>query len=118
MDEQYNKHYITVDEQGRITEGWSDGLFPDKDAAGAVCINEEGGYQFRLVPGGEENPALLDRHGIPLYKYEGGEIVARSEEEIAADAAALPAPGPTASERLEAQVTYTAMMTDTLIGEV
>lgn len=115
MEERYNKHYITVDGQGRIVDGWSDGPFPDKDTTGAVCVNEEGGYQFRLVSDGEENPLLFDRQGIPLYKWEDGEIVARSEEEIAADAAAIPAPGPTAQERLEAQVAYTAMMTDTLI---
>lgn len=121
MDElatRYNKHYITVDGQGRITEGWSDGPFPDKDATGAVCINEEGGYQFRLVPGGEENPVLLDRQGIPLYKWENGQVVERTQEELAADRAALPTPGPSAAEKLEAQVTYTAMMTDTLIEEV
>lgn len=115
MEEQYNKHYITVDSQSRITEGWSDGPFPEKDTTGAVCINQQGGYQFRLVPGGEENPVLFERHGVALYKYEDGQIVARSEVEIAADVAAIPAPGPTHAERLEAQVTYTAMMTDTLI---
>lgn len=115
MDEIYNKHYITVDTRGRIVDGWSDGPFPGKDATGAVCINEEGSYQFRLTPGAEENPLLFDRQGVPLYKLEDGEIMARSEEEIAADAAAIPAPGPTAQERLEAQVAYTAMMTDTLI---
>lgn len=130
MEENYNKHYIKVDDQGRIVDGWSDGPHSGKDTTGAICINEEGGYQFRLyvkfleLSGEpyhmrtEENPVLFDRNGIPLYKYKNGEIVSRSEEEIAADVAAIPAPGPTAAERLEAQVTYTAMMTDTLIEEV
>lgn len=117
-NEQYNKHYVKTDGQGRIVEGWSDGPCPDKDTAGAVCIDQEGGYQFRLTPGGEENPSLFDRQGIPLYQYEGGQVAARSEAELAADRAAIPAPGPTAAERLEAQVAYTAMMTDTLIEEV
>lgn len=118
MEEHYNKHYITVDDQGRVTDAWSDGPFPDKDATLAVCINQQGGYQLRLPPGGEENPALFDRQRIPRYKYVDGQVVARSETELAADWAAIPAPGPTAAERLEAQVTYTAMMTDTLIEEV
>lgn len=115
MEERYNKHYITVDDGGRIVNGWSDGPFPDKDATGAICINDQGGYQFRLAPSGEENPVLLDRHMVPLYKYVNGEIVERTAQEIATDVAALPQPGPSTQERLEAQVTYTAMMTDTLI---
>lgn len=115
MEERYNKHYVTADNQGRVTDGWSDGPFPDKDATDAVCITQQGGYQFRLTPEGEENPALLDRHGVPLYKLADGQAEARSEAEIAADLAALPAPGPSQSERLEAQVAYTAMMTDTLL---
>lgn len=115
MEEQYNNHYVTVDDQGRIVDGWSDGPFPGKDTTGAVCITQQGGYQFRLAPEGEENPALLDSHGVPLYKLADGQVEARGEAELAADRAALPAPGPSQSERLEAQVTYTAMMTDTLL---
>lgn len=111
----YNKHYITIDDQGRVTAGWSDGPRPDKDTAGAICINEQGGYQFRLFPDGEENPALWDMDGIPLYRWDGEKVIPRAEEEIAADRAAIPAPGPTEAQRLEAQVAYTAMMTDTLL---
>lgn len=117
----YNKHYITVDDQNRITDGWSDGPHPDRDTAGAICINEKGGYQFRLFPGGEENPCLYDwGHMIPLYKYEDGAVIRRTEDEIAADIAAIPEiiPEPTQLDRIEAQVTYTAMCTDTLLEEV
>lgn len=115
MDGFYNKHYINVDDQGRIFAGWSDGPHPEKDTTGAICINEQGGYQFRLYPGGEENPPLRSMDGIPLYKWEDGQVVPRTEDELAADRAAIPAPPPTTQERLEAQVTYTAMMTDTLL---
>lgn len=117
MEEQYNTHYIKLDDQGRIVDGWSDGPFPDKDTENAVCINEQGGYQFRLTPGGEENPPLFDRHGFPLYKWENGQVAARTAEELEADRSVLPVPGPTQAERLEAQVIYTAIMTDTLIEE-
>lgn len=118
MEEQYNKHYIKVDDQGRIVDGWSDGPHSGKDTTEAICINEEGGYQFRLTPGGEENPVLFDHRGVPLYKWENGQVAERSQAELEADRAAIQAPGPTAAERLEAQVAYTAMMTDTLIEEV
>ena len=110
----YNKHYITVDAKNRITDGWSDGPHPDRDTAGAICITEHGGYQFRLFRNGEENPCLYHwPHMIPLYKYEGGMVSRRTEKEIAADIAALPVlePEPTETERLRADVDYLAIMT-------
>ncbi len=85
MNEFYNRHYITIDDQNRVTDGWSNGPHPDHDTAGAICINEQGGYQFRLTSGGEENPALYTMDGIPLYKWDGERAVPRTEEEIAAD---------------------------------
>lgn len=48
-------------------------------------------------------------------QFANGACILRSDEEIAADLAALPAPAPSQMDRLEAQVTYTAMMTDTLM---
>ncbi|MBR2894991.1 MAG: hypothetical protein IKC03_04960 [Oscillospiraceae bacterium] len=87
----YNKHYITVDERSRIVNGFSNAFRqPSKTD---ICINEQGGYQFRLFPGGEENPALREwEHMIPLYKYENNEVMRRTQEEIDADIAALPVP--------------------------
>ena len=92
----YNKHYIKIDSSGRIVDAWSDGPHYGKDPAGFVCINEKGGYQFRLFPGGEENPALFDEYGIPLYKWSGDAVQLRTQEEIDADRAALPEPEPSA----------------------
>ena len=83
----YNKHYITTDAQGLITSGWSDGPHPDRDATNAICINEQGGYQFRLFPGGEENPPLYTMDGVPLYRWAGESAVPRTAEEIEADRA-------------------------------
>ncbi|MBD5099511.1 MAG: hypothetical protein HDT35_08225 [Clostridiales bacterium] len=85
MDKYYNKHYITADDQGRITDGWSDGPHPERDTAGAICINEQGGYQFKLFPGGEENPALHDMDGIPLWRWDGERVLLRAEEALEAD---------------------------------
>jgi len=115
----YNRHYITVDELGRIVNGFSDAFY--KPSAADICINEQGGYQFRLYPDGEQNPVLFEtQHMIPLYKYENGEVVKRTEEEIEADIAALPVPEevPSQLDRVEAQAFFTAMMTDTLLEEV
>ena len=83
----FYKHYIEVDTENRIISGWSDGIQPDKDASDAICINDLGGYQFRLRHDGEENTALYTTDFIPRWKFEDGKPVLRSEEEIAADRA-------------------------------
>lgn len=106
----YNRHYITTDAQGRITGGWSDGPRPDRDTTGAVCINEQGGYQFRLFPDGEENPSLYTTDGIPLYRWDGEQVIPRTEEEITADLAAIPDPPPTPQEQLRADVDFLAAL--------
>lgn len=110
----YNRHYILLDGENRIIDGWSDGLFPDKPTDEAICINEQGGYQFRLFPDGEENPSLLDFEGmIPLYKYNNSEVIKRTAEEIETERASLPViePEPTAEEQLRADIDYLAIMT-------
>lgn len=114
MDEFYNKHYITIDDQNRITDGWSDGPHrDDKSTDGAICINDKGGYQFRLVIGGvqaEENPPLWTMDGIPLYKWDGEAVQKRTEEEIEADRALIPPPPPSETEKLRADMDYIAIM--------
>ena len=110
MNEYYNKHFITTDAEGRVTDGWSEGPNPGRDISGAVLLTDQGGYQFRLAPDGEENPSLLTEDGIPLYRWDGGRVVRRSEEEVQADRAALPAPAPSEQERLRADVDFLAAM--------
>ena len=104
MIELYNKHYISADFQSRITDGWSDGPRPDRDTTDAICINEQGGYQFRLFPGGEENPALYTMDGIPLYRWDGQAVQRRTDKEIGADRVYIPAPSPPAQAPLRADV--------------
>ncbi len=98
----YNQHFIEVDEQNRIVKGWSDAFAPATE--NAICINEQGGYQFRLWPDGQENPSLYTWDMVPLYKWDGEQVVARGEDEIEADRAAIPAQPatPTYEERLAA----------------
>ena len=85
----YHKHYIKCDERGRIIDTWSDGPLYNRDITGAVCINEQGEYQFRFSPDGEENPFIFTDEGVPMYTWDGESVVKRSEEEIAADTEAL-----------------------------
>ena len=111
VEEFYNRHYITIRPDGAITDAWSDGPHPEKDTVNAVCINEQGGYQFRLYPGGEENPPIYSEDGIPLYRWDGEKVIRRTEEEVEADRAAIPTPPPSAQERLRADVDFVAAMT-------
>lgn len=77
----HNKHYILINSSNHIIDGWSDGPHPEKEITNAICINEQGGYQFRLFPNGEENPSLFDINLLPLYKYEDGEVIPLSQVE-------------------------------------
>ena len=125
-EEFYNRHYITTRQDGAIIDGWSDGPHPGKDTANAICINEKGGYQFRMgvaiafgdsdmefpvLQETEENPPIYTMDGIPLYRWNGLHVIPRTEEEIEADRAAIPAPLPTAQEQLRADVDFIAAMT-------
>lgn len=110
MNEFYNKHYITVDAQNRVTDAWSDGPNPDKDTTGALLVTDQGGYQFRFDRGGEENPALYTSDGIPLYRWDGERIMLRSKAEIEEDRAAIPVPPPSDLERIRADVDFLAAM--------
>ncbi|MCH5203851.1 MAG: hypothetical protein J1F03_03830 [Oscillospiraceae bacterium] len=84
-----NKHYITTRSDGAIIDTWSDGPHLEKDITDAICINNQGGYQFRLYPGGEENPNIYSIDSVPLYKWDGERVVRRTDEEIETERAAI-----------------------------
>lgn len=110
MNELYNQHYISIRADGSILDAWSDGPHPEKDTSDAICINRKGGYQFRLYSDGDENPTLFDTNGIPLYKWDGSEIVSRTDDEIEQDRSAIPAPPPSELEQLRADIDFLAIM--------
>ena len=111
-----NKHYIRTDGMGRILDGWSDGPNPGRDTAGAVLLREDGGYQFRLYPDGEENPPLTDIDGVHLYQYTAGQVRETTEEEREAERAEIladmPPSAPTMEERVdEMEAAMSALLT-------
>ena len=75
------KHYVTTDSARTILRGFSTDFEQPND--GDVCINEVGGRHFEL--NGVINPPMMDYSGVPLYKLDGGKVVARTQEELDAD---------------------------------
>lgn len=106
--------YILLDEKGRIVRVEGEYSLPS-DLTGWVQIDEGYGDRFSMAQSHYLDGGLYTNNGILRWKLENGACVLRSEEELAADLAALPAPIPSQMDRLEAQVTYTAMMTDTMM---
>ena len=106
--------YILLDEKERIVRIEGEYSLP-ADLTGWVQIDEGYGDKYSLAQSHYLDGGLYTMQGIPRYKYEGGACVLRSEAEIAADRDALPKPQPSQMDRVEAQATYTAMMTDTMM---
>ena len=91
----FARYYIETREDGAIIAGFSSVAEPNRDTSNAILINDRGeGTQFRLEPGGEENPwqSMWDENGIPLLKWNGKKIVQRTKAEIQADRDAIPQP--------------------------
>ena len=107
--------YILLDEKGRIMRVEGEYSLP-AGLTGWVQIDEGYGDRYSLAQSHYLDGGLYTMQGIPRYKYDGGACVLRSEAELAADRDALPKPQPSQLDRVEAQATYTAMMTDTMIG--
>ena len=91
------KHYVITDELGRVLRGFSDDF--EQPDANAICICEDGGRHFEL--NGVINQPLIDINGVSLFKFYGGKVVARSQEELEVDKPII-VPVPTIEERTEA----------------
>lgn len=91
------KHFVLTDKQGHILRGFSDD-FEHPDAS-AICINADGGRHFEL--NGVINPPLIDMNGVSLFKFDGGIVVARTQDELDANKPAI-ASAPTIEERTAA----------------
>lgn len=106
-DMQKSNVYILIDEQNRITRCEGGYTTPD-DLTGWVKIDEGTGDRYNLCQTHYFEGGLYTMDGIPLYKWDGQAVQLRTEEEIAADRAARPAPPPSELERLRADVDFLA----------
>lgn len=94
--------YVQTDEQGRITAVNSSAFV---DAKWGVEIDQGYGDKYHHAQGNYFDQSIYTEDGIPRYKLEDGAAVERTEEEIEADRAALPEPGPTENEKLRQRIT-------------
>lgn len=101
MEENISKVYVLADSRGRIVrcEG---GYTTPKDLNGWVEIDEGTGDRYNLCQSHYFYNGIYTADGIPRYKLVDGKAVERTEEEIAADRVALPAPPPTDTDILNA----------------
>lgn len=112
MDEKYIV-YVRADEAGRIVEINSSAFLAD--TAGWTAIDEGYSDKYHHAQGNYFPLPLYGTDGCANYKLADGTPALRTEAEKAAEIAARPAPEPTPLDRVEAQVAYTAMMTDTML---
>ena len=112
-----SKVYIQTDDQGRILRCEGEYTLPS-DLTGWTLI-EEGAPcdRLNLAQSHYFDGGLYTQDGLPRYKYENNTVTLRTEAELSTDRASIPEPAPTQLDRVEAQVTYTAMVTDTLLEE-
>ena len=112
MDEKYTV-YVRADETGRIVEVNSIAFMAD--TAGWTAIDEGYGDKYHHAQGNYFALPLYGPDGCANYNLEDGTPALRTGAEKAAEIAARPTPEPTSVDRVEAQVAYTAMMTDTML---
>lgn len=108
--------YVQTDTANRVLrcEG---GYTTLQDLTGWVKIDEGYGDRYNLAQSHYFDGGLYTKDGLPRYKYENNTVTLRTEAELSTDRANIPEPAPTQLDRVEAQATYTAMITDTLLEE-
>lgn len=112
MLEQPYKVYVKTDENGRITAVNSSAFLSSLE--GWQEIDSGFGDRYHHAQGNYFEKSLYDERGICRYKLVNNMSVERTQEEMDADYIE-PKQVPSQLDIIEAQVTYTAMMTDTLL---
>lgn len=85
MQERPYKVYAKVDDEGRIVEIRSDAFWRNTD--GLTLLGEGWGDRYHHAQGNFLPGPLRDPRGVCRYKFVGGKVVERAEEEMAMDVA-------------------------------
>ena len=91
-------------------------IFFPVDEPGLVypCCDNNGQTPDPEWLSGTIEDAAYNEYGVPLWKYDNGECVRRTAEEIQADVNEIPLPEPTEIEQLQADVDFLTMENEAL----
>ena len=107
--------YINKDSVNNITSINSEIFLSEEEMSTMTEIDQGQGDKYAHAQGQFLEKGLVDEHGRYNYKYVEGKVVEVAE----ADKPTIEEPEQqaTTQDKIEAQVMYTAMMTDTLLEE-
>lgn len=109
------KVYIELNSDNDITSINSELFLSQEEKANMNLIDEGEGDKYVHAQGQYLEKGLIDEHGRYNYKFAEGKLVEISEDEKSE--IVQPEQQATALDKIEAQVMYTALMTDTLLEE-
>lgn len=113
MNDEY-KVYVSL-QDGYITSINSEIFLSQEEIKTMTEIDQGQGDKYAHAQGLYLEKELVDEHGRYNYKFVEGKVVEVAEEEK--PTIKEPEQQATAQDKIEAQVIYTAMMTDTLLEE-
>lgn len=110
--------YIQIDKNNFIINIDSDAYI--EDTSNWIKIDQGSGDKYRLAQGNYLDLPIFERYTtIPNYKYFDGKIsILTEDEKLQYKNEHKIEETPSNIDRLEAQITYTAMMTNTLLGVI
>ena len=110
MEQNTYKVYAHLDSAGNITAVHSSAFLDDH--TDWTLIDEGTGDRYHHAQGHYLPDGLHTSDGIPRYHWDGTQVIQRTEEEIEADRAAIPAPpvSPTNAELMDAILELAELM--------
>lgn len=109
------KVYVKLNEDKCITSVNSEIFLSNEEMQAMKNIDEGEGDKYVHAQSQYLEKGLIDKYGRYNYKFTEGKIVEISEDEK--PEIVQPEQQATAQDKIEAQVMYTALMTDTLLEE-
>lgn len=109
------KVYVKLNEDKCITLIDSEIFLTNEEMQSMTNIDEGEGDKYAHAQSQYLENGLIDKYGRYNYKFVEGKIVEISEDEKSE--IVQPEQQATAQDKIEAQVMYTALMTDTLLEE-
>lgn len=107
--------YINKDSENNITSINSEIFLSEEEMSTMTEIDKGKGDKYAHAQGLYLEKGLVDEHGRYNYKFVEGKVIEVAEAEK--PTIKEPEQQATAQDKIEAQVMYTAMMTDTLLEE-